>query len=93
VDTIGGNGLAVYQFDCFGAGMLLLTAALFFSEVTLTSGDYQLVLRVAVTCCAVAMPLFVIPLIRGPLGWRLASVGLLVFDVLIVLSFANRLRA
>src|SRR5258708_39654274 len=76
-----------------GTGMLLLIAALFFSNVTLTSSDYQPVLRSALACCALAAVLFAIPLVRGPMLWRIAGLGLLVFDVLVVLSFTDALHA
>ena len=74
-----------------GAGILLLFAALFFSTITLASGDYRQVLRLALSCSALAAALFAIPLIRGPMLWRFAGLGLLILDLLLVLSFTNRL--
>ena len=81
-----------FQFAFTLAGLLLLLVALFFSEITLASQDYRHVLRIALTCCIIACGCFAVPVLRGPMRWRIAGVGLIAITIAIIQSFSYRMR-
>jgi len=74
----------------FGAGVTLMTLALVLQTVTLASGDYRIILLVALALTLVADGCFIAAFVRGRLGVRCLSVLLMLPTVFVVADFMRR---
>ena len=64
--------------------------AIGFSIVTLTSGDYRMALIASMIFAGIACATLLIPLVRGPLAWRIAAIGFALPVVWLVSDFVRR---
>jgi hypothetical protein len=60
------------------------------SFVTLTTQDYRGALLTALGCTVVALGCLAVPFVRGPLGWRVASMLLASPALFVFADFARR---
>jgi hypothetical protein len=60
------------------------------SFVTLTSQDYRGALLTALVCSLLAIACLVVPLVRGPTGWRVIAVLLASPALFVFADFARR---
>ncbi|MDB5172736.1 MAG: hypothetical protein JWN51_1509 [Phycisphaerales bacterium] len=73
------------------AGLFLLLASFFLSNITLVGQDYRGVLRMASVCAGLALACLAVPLVRGPVYWRFASAALILLTFLEVYAFFPRM--
>lgn len=60
------------------------------SLVTVASGDYSLILLTALICTLLSFYCLAIPMVRGPLGWRIVALGIAFPGVFVILDFIGR---
>ena len=67
------------------AGVLIMMYALVCSCVPSTNGDYRTLLRDALAAAGAAVACLAVPVVRGPLPWRMGA-GLLASPALFVVA-------
>lgn len=64
--------------------------ALACSNITVARGGYAGVLTTAIVCSALAVLCLAVPIVRGPLGWRIAATVLTLPVLFVVADFIQR---
>ena len=86
----GTMGQWLPNFVAISTAAMAILLAIGFSIVTLTSEGYRIVLIASMTFAAIACATLLIPLVRGPLAWRIVAIAFALPVVWLVSDFARR---
>jgi hypothetical protein len=71
-------------------GSVLMLIALVSCSITLWPADYRGALLLSLTCTILAMACFAVPVVRGPVGWRVVGCIFSGASLYVFVEFARR---